>query len=207
MARLLLRRVLVVAFLFLLVACSSSSSAGAAAAETTVDGITAIYNFGDSITDTGNLIREDPTGLLRYIGKLPYGIDLHGPTGRCSNGYLMIDFLGTPPPAGYFLRDFNSVQGHLHDTVILINSYICAAKYLGLPLLNPYLDKAADFTHGVNFAVAGATALDTTTLAERGVTISLTNSSLDVQLAWFKDFLASATNSSSQGTSLISSLY
>ena len=73
-------------------------------------------------------------------------------------------------------------------------------------LFEPYLDKAADFTHGVNFAVAGATALDTTTLAERGVTFSLTNSSLDVQLQWFKDFMASATNSS-QGTSLISSLY
>jgi len=101
MARLHLGRVLVVAFL--LVACSSSSSSccpGAAAAPTTVDGITAIYNFGDSITDTGNLIREGATGVLRYIGKLPYGIDLdllHGPTGRCSNGYLMIDFLGTPP--------------------------------------------------------------------------------------------------------------
>jgi hypothetical protein len=180
MAHLLLRCVLVVAFLFLLVACSSSSAGAAAAAETTVDGITAIYNFRDSITDTGNLIHEGPTDLLRYIGKLPYGIDLHGSTGRCSNGYLMIDFLGTPPPAGHFLCDFNSVQGHLHDTVILINSYICAEKYLGLPLLNPYLDKAADFTHGVNFVVAGATALDTTTLAERGVTISLTNISLDI---------------------------
>ena len=94
----------------------------------------------------------------------------------------------------------------LISSYVYIYIYICAAKYLGLPLLNPYLDKAADFTHGVNFAVAGATALDTATLAERGVTNALTNSSLDVQLAWFKDFMASATNSS-QGTSLISPLY
>lgn len=79
--------------------------------------------------------------------------------------------------------------------------YTRAAKYLGLPLLNPYLDKAADFTHGVNFAVAGATALGATALAERGVTMPHSNSSLDVQLQWFRDFMASATTNSSQGTS------
>lgn len=169
MALLLTGRVLVVACV--LVACSSSCGCpvAAAAAMTTVDGITAIYSFGDSITDTGNLVREGATGMLRYIGSRPYGIDLlrggRTPTGRCSNGYLMIDFL---------------------------------AKYLGLPLLNPYLDKAADFTHGVNFAVAGATALGATALAERGVTMPHSNSSLDVQLQWFRDFMASATTNSSQ---------
>jgi hypothetical protein len=31
-----------------------------------VDGITAIYNFGDSISDTGNHIGEQPAGLLEY---------------------------------------------------------------------------------------------------------------------------------------------
>ncbi|XP_062217761.1 acetylajmalan esterase-like [Phragmites australis] len=159
---LLLGRVLVA---FLLAGASSSTCLGAAATST-VDGITTIYNFGDSISDTGNLVREGAPGLLQYIAKLPYGIDMHGdPTGRCSDGYLMIDFL---------------------------------AKDLCLPLLNPYLDKSLDFTHGVNFAVAGATALDTTTLAKRGITISLTNSSLDVQLKWFKDFMGSTTNSTQE---------
>ncbi|GJM85468.1 hypothetical protein PR202_ga01918 [Eleusine coracana subsp. coracana] len=152
------RRALAVA-LFLLTA-GSSPCLGAAA--TMVDGITAIYNFGDSISDTGNFIREGPAGLLQYVAKLPYGMDMNWPTGRCSDGYLMIDFL---------------------------------AKDLCLPLLNPYLDKSADFTHGVNFAVAGATALNTAVLAKKGITIALTNSSLDVQLKWFKDFMASTTNS------------
>ncbi|XBJ25425.1 hypothetical protein VPH35_003084 [Triticum aestivum] len=130
--------------------------------EATVDSITAIYNFGDSISDTGNLLREGDTGMLRYTTGLPYGVTIGRPTGRCSDGFLMIDFL---------------------------------AEDLGLPLLNPYLDRRADFTHGVNFAVAGATTLSTTALANRGLTVSHTNSSLGVQLRWFKEFMSSTTNS------------
>jgi proline dehydrogenase len=58
-------RALVVA-LFLL---AGSSYLHAAAATPPVDGITAIYNFGDSISDTGNLIREQAAGLLEHIGR------------------------------------------------------------------------------------------------------------------------------------------
>ncbi|KQK00237.1 hypothetical protein BRADI_3g48097v3 [Brachypodium distachyon] len=128
-----------------------------------VDGITAIFNFGDSISDTGNFIREGAVGMMRHTGVLPYGSAIaDGATGRCSDGYLMIDNL---------------------------------AKDLGLPLLKPYLDKGADFTHGVNFAVTGSTALTTAALARRGITVPHTNSSLDVQLKWFKDFMAATTKS------------
>ncbi|XP_025822125.1 acetylajmalan esterase-like [Panicum hallii] len=129
---------------------------------TVVDGITAIYNFGDSLSDTGNLLREGAGGMLQYTTAPPYGSAIGGATGRCSDGYLMIDFL---------------------------------AKDLGLPLLNPYLDKGADFTHGVNFAVAGATALDAAALARRGVSVPHTNSSLAVQLQQFKDFMNANTRS------------
>jgi phospholipase/lecithinase/hemolysin len=127
------------------------------------DGITAIYNFGDSLSDTGNLLREGATtGMLQYTTGPPYGSAIGSATGRCSDGYLMIDFL---------------------------------AKDLGLPLLNPYLDKGADFTHGVNFAVAGATALDAAALARRGVAVPHTNTSLGVQLQQFKDFMNANTRS------------
>uniref|UniRef100_A0A0D9VI04 GDSL esterase/lipase n=1 Tax=Leersia perrieri TaxID=77586 RepID=A0A0D9VI04_9ORYZ len=134
----------------------------ASTATRTVDGITTIYNFGDSLSDTGNLARQGAAGLLRYTTRLPYGVTIGHATGRCSDGYLMIDFL---------------------------------ARDLGLPLLNPYLDKSTDFTHGVNFAVAGATALNTTALAAKGITVPHTNSSLDVQIGWFKEFMSSTTNS------------
>ncbi|XP_021744652.1 acetylajmalan esterase-like [Chenopodium quinoa] len=121
--------------------------------------IDAIYQFGDSISDTGNLIRESPIGEHTTFARLPYGQTyFHKPTGRCSNGLLMIDFF---------------------------------ARYLNLPLLDAYLNEAGNFTHGVNFAVAGSTALDTSTLAAKNITSPVTNSSLSVQMTWFKSHLNS----------------
>ncbi|KAJ1279864.1 hypothetical protein BS78_04G188300 [Paspalum vaginatum] len=145
------RRVLVA--LLLAAACSCSCPAAAEAA--TVDGITAVYNFGPGLPNQHGQPRPrgrhrpaapDRAASLRRRHARP-----HRP--RCSNGYLMIDFL---------------------------------ARDLGLPLLSPYLDRTEDFTHGANFAVAGATALNTTALARRG-------------LGWSKDLMASTTNST-QGT-------
>ena len=52
----------------------------------------AIYQLGDSLSDTGNLIREVPTSTC---ARLPYGQNfLNNATGRCSNGMLMIDYFG-----------------------------------------------------------------------------------------------------------------
>ncbi|XP_019056136.1 PREDICTED: acetylajmalan esterase-like [Nelumbo nucifera] len=119
----------------------------------------AIYQLGDSISDTGNLIREAPIGSSSAFARLPYGeAYFKKPTGRCSNGLIMVDFI---------------------------------ASALHLPLLNPYLEGDANFTHGVNFAVAGSTALDTSFLAKNKIIVPLTNSSLSVQLGWFKHHLKS----------------
>lgn len=56
--------------------------------------IEAIYQFGDSISDTGNQIRDHP--VLYYAARLPYGQTyFHDkPTGRWSDGLLMIDYIG-----------------------------------------------------------------------------------------------------------------
>ncbi|RZR80331.1 hypothetical protein BHM03_00006345 [Ensete ventricosum] len=44
----------------------------------------AIFSFGDSLSDTGNV----------QVAGLPYGMTFFGrPTGRCSNGRLVIDFI------------------------------------------------------------------------------------------------------------------
>ncbi|PIA55900.1 hypothetical protein AQUCO_00700313v1 [Aquilegia coerulea] len=120
----------------------------------------AIYNFGDSISDTGNLIRDNLVGEFSPFAHNPYGESIFDkiPTGRCSNGLLMIDFI---------------------------------AGELNLPFLNPYLVKNASFDHGANFAVAGATAIDTVTLLEKFILSPLTSSSLHVQLNWFKYHLNS----------------
>ncbi|XP_020272813.1 GDSL esterase/lipase At5g03980-like, partial [Asparagus officinalis] len=105
--------------------------------------IRSIYSFGDSIADTGNLIREGAHGPFSTIAKLPYGRNtFNKSTGRCSDGLLMIVGNG-------------------------------------------------DFKCGVNFAVAGATALDGSFFDSHGIANLFTHSSLSVQLKWFKSHLNS----------------
>jgi len=50
----------------------------------------AIYQLGDSISDTGNSIVEIPPA---FHSRLPYGETIGKATGRPSDGYLMIDFI------------------------------------------------------------------------------------------------------------------
>ncbi|KAM7481944.1 hypothetical protein LguiB_006527 [Lonicera macranthoides] len=117
-----------------------------------------IYQLGDSLSDTGNLILE-PQGGATPFASLPYGESFfENATGRCSDGMLMIDYI---------------------------------AMASGLPLLNPYKKVDADFRHGVNFAVAGATALPLDVLADENIIASVTNSSLNVQLDWMSSYFSS----------------
>lgn len=70
--------------------------------------------------------------------------------------------------------------------------------------MKPYLSikngqvKDWNIQQGVNFAVAGATALDDVFFEEKGFDVEVaTYYSLRVQLDWFKEFLPSLCNSSS----------
>lgn len=55
----------------------------------------ALFNFGDSLADAGNLIQNGTPEILA-TARLPYGQTYFGkPTGRCSDGRLVIDHLGT----------------------------------------------------------------------------------------------------------------
>ncbi|KAF8392882.1 hypothetical protein HHK36_021121 [Tetracentron sinense] len=69
---------------------------------------TSIFSFGDSIADTGNLLclKSDDHSF-----RFPYGETYFGhPTGRCSNGRLIVDFiaqsLGLPLLPPYLARFF-----------------------------------------------------------------------------------------------------
>jgi hypothetical protein len=54
----------------------------------------AIYSFGDSLADTGNLLASGPK-LFKEITNPPYGESyFHKATGRCSDGRLVVDYLG-----------------------------------------------------------------------------------------------------------------
>ncbi|XP_030547075.1 acetylajmalan esterase-like [Rhodamnia argentea] len=122
----------------------------------------AIYQLGDSTSDTGNLIHEGPIGAASPCGHPPYGQDFPGrqATGRCSNGLLMIDYLslaaGVPSPDYYLNRSAAFTRGH-----------------------------------GVNFAFAGATALAPHVLAQMNISSPATNSSLGTQLDWMFSYFNS----------------
>ncbi|KAJ9563031.1 hypothetical protein OSB04_008191 [Centaurea solstitialis] len=137
---------------------------------------TSIISFGDSLADTGNIKELDRYYNIEppHFLFLPYGETyFHKPTGRCSNGRLIIDFV---------------------------------AEGLGLPLIPPFTGWARindgdrevmGFKQGMNYAVAGATALDSSFLEARGVHNPLTNASLGVQLEWFKESLPLLCSTSS----------
>jgi len=81
--------------------------------------------------------------------------------------------------------------------------FVCCvweAEHFRLPYLKPYLGfrNGGNIEHGVNFAVAGATALDRSFFEEKGFVIEATaNYSLMVQIDGFKELLPSICNSSS----------
>lgn len=53
-----------------------------------------IFSFGDSLADTGNILASDGDSA-GAVSRLPYGETyFHRPTGRYSDGRLIIDFIG-----------------------------------------------------------------------------------------------------------------
>ncbi|KAK9936549.1 hypothetical protein M0R45_013385 [Rubus argutus] len=136
-----------------------------------------IFSFGDSITDTGNLYISSHNRSFHFFFP-PYGETyFHRPTGRCSDGRLIIDFiaefLGLP-----HVRPYLELKSNL---------------------------SAQNLDGGVNFAVIGATALDVAFLAAMGDHNEYTNSSLGTQLECFKEILPSLCNTSSDCNKLLSS--
>ncbi|CAH8353508.1 unnamed protein product [Eruca vesicaria subsp. sativa] len=130
----------------------------AVTSETTCLNFQSIISFGDSITDTGNLIALSTPNQLPESAFPPYGETFfHHPTGRFCDGRLIIDFI---------------------------------AEFLGLPYVPPfYGSKNGNFEKGVNFAVGGATALESSFLEKRGIHCPNKNISLGVQLKSFKESL------------------
>ncbi|KAM7500722.1 hypothetical protein LguiA_025136 [Lonicera macranthoides] len=132
---------------------------------------TAIFGFGDSITDTGNHVLLSPPDNPPHMGLPPYGETFfHRPTGRCCDGRLVIDFM-----AEYF-------------GLPLVPPYI--------RVVEEEKSGAINYIEGVNYAVVGAAALDIAFYEKRGIH-PFTNFSLRYQLGWFNDMLPSLCKKSS----------
>ena len=193
------------AMLAVLVVLAAAGGAGAEAEsrEASAKGrYHALFNFGDSLADAGNLIQNGTPEILA-TARLPYGQTYFGkPTGRCSDGRLVIDHLGTTSLAfGGTVASASSFAPRfgVPDGFPGLPS-LPAAQEFGLPLLPPSKAKNASFAHGANFAITGATALDTDFFQKRGLGKTVWNSgSLFTQIQWLRDLKPSLC-SSAQGT-------
>jgi len=151
---------------------------------------TRLFSLGDSVSDTGNLASVAPNDSVLAF---PYGETFfHRPTGRFCDGRLIVDFIGsrTRIPCLASVRPFQrSVDRRPAD----VHHRECfAAEALKLPLVTPFLagKTAADFRHGANFAVAGATALGQQFFRDMGLDLAIVPPfSLDVQLEWLERVL------------------
>ncbi|XP_034689391.1 GDSL esterase/lipase At3g48460-like [Vitis riparia] len=123
-----------------------------------------VYAFGDSYTDTGNARLLG--GLTSFIGALMRN------SPYCSSS------------------SSSGLQNRLSDGKLVID-YLCEA--LSLPYLPPYKDTSLDFSHGVNFAVAGSTALSTDYYINNRVGQTLVwkdiPQTVQTQVNWFNKFL------------------
>ncbi|XP_022716916.1 GDSL esterase/lipase At1g28580-like [Durio zibethinus] len=138
---------------------------------------TSIFSFGDSLADTGNLLQLalSQSSKLAHSDFPPYGRTFFGyPTGRCSDGRLVIDFIAEGFGLPFLPPYFGDENG-----------------------------RPKKFEKGVNFAVVGATALDDVFFKDRGIKNPSTNVSLGVELGFFKDALSYLCSSSSDCKELL----
>ncbi|KAM7496402.1 hypothetical protein LguiA_020816 [Lonicera macranthoides] len=119
--------------------------------------------FGDSISDTGNLISKGGQAASHSSSaRPPYSQTyFHHPIGRCFDGLLIIYYIATvrPPP----------------------------------PSHPPYLNKNASFHHGANFTMASSTSLDCSFFTSRNIHTPLSNTPLRTQLDWYNRSLEFAS--------------
>ncbi|PIN24307.1 Sinapine esterase [Handroanthus impetiginosus] len=104
---------------------------------------------------------------------------------RTSTGPTAFNYVSNPP---YGITFFHHPTNRYSDGRIVIDF---VAEALSLPYLPPYRNPKADWSHGVNFAVGGATAIRHGFFLKNNVTFNLVPQSLQTQLVWFNKVLAS----------------
>ncbi|KAM0849355.1 hypothetical protein ACQ4PT_053794 [Festuca glaucescens] len=138
-----------------------------------------VYAFGDSFTDTGNTHSTTGPFSFGYVSHPPYGTTFfHRSTNRYSDGRLVVDFL--------------------------------AADALRLPsFLPPYLSTLSSSSaaanassNSVNFAVAGATAIEHEWFVKNNLSFDVTPHSIMTELGWFDAHLKTRRSKEDIGEAL-----
>ncbi|KZV25999.1 GDSL esterase/lipase-like [Dorcoceras hygrometricum] len=104
---------------------------------------------------------------------------------RTSTGPTAFNYVSNPP---YGITYFHHSTNRYSDGRIVLDF---VAEALSLPLSPPYRIPTADRAHGVNFAVAGATAIRHGFFLKNNITFNLVRESLQTQLVWFDKILES----------------
>ncbi|CAN1804993.1 GDSL esterase/lipase At5g45910 [Linum perenne] len=80
----------------------------------------------------------------------------------------------------------NRATGRSSDGYILLDRI---AEAVGVPYVNPYLNKSLDHTYGANFAVGGVGYLSKETRNKWDIHLPWSQSSVDVQMDWLEQHL------------------
>uniref|UniRef100_A0A0E0HL45 Esterase n=1 Tax=Oryza nivara TaxID=4536 RepID=A0A0E0HL45_ORYNI len=149
------------------VVCAAMVVAAAAAQK-----YNAVYNFGDSITDTGNLCTNGRPSQITFT-QPPYGETYFGsPTCRCCDGRVVVDFLGN------------------FDSFVFLVCLLRRADGGGWWLLQR--STSADFKKGANMAITGATAMDANFFRSLGLSDKIWNNGpISFQIQWFQQISSS----------------
>lgn len=94
-------------------------------------------------------------------------------------------YVSNPP---YGMTFFHRPTNRYSDGRLVIDF---VAQALSLPYLPPYLNSKADLSNGVNFAVAGSTAINYDFFVKNNLTLDITPQSIQTELLWFNKFLES----------------
>ncbi|KAL2547158.1 GDSL esterase/lipase [Forsythia ovata] len=135
-----------------------------------------VFAFGDSYTDTGN---------AKFLG----GFNFSGDTKN-----IPLDWLKNIKQGGDPASRMSNGQ--------LVVDFLC--KSLSLPTLAPYKDPSANFSVGVNFAIAGSTSLPSDYFLGKNLSSLIWKGvpkNFQTQIEWFNNFL---TKSGCKGKNIAS---
>ncbi|KAH6805070.1 hypothetical protein C2S51_029901 [Perilla frutescens var. frutescens] len=103
---------------------------------------------------------------------------------KTSTGPTAFNYVSNPP---YGVTFFHHPTNRYSDGRIVVDF---VAEALSLPFGPPYRNPKADRSHGVNFAVGGATAIRHGFFVKNNISFNLVPQSLQTQLVWFNKILA-----------------